>query len=61
MVLVADGARGAFLHKKGLRPGECPELWRIYRPGDVVDVAKSYKAILTPARTWLKSTFEQKR
>jgi len=41
-VLISDGAWGTFLHKKGLKPGECPELWCIERPADVLDVAKSY-------------------
>jgi 5-methyltetrahydrofolate--homocysteine methyltransferase len=40
--LVSDGAWGTFLHKKGLKPGECPELWCIDRPSDVLDVAKNY-------------------
>ncbi|MDR0502948.1 MAG: homocysteine S-methyltransferase family protein [Treponema sp.] len=41
-VLISDGAWGTFLHKKGLKPGECPELWCIDRPSDVLDVAKCY-------------------
>jgi len=41
-VLISDGAWGTFLHIKGLKPGECPELWCIDRPSDVLDVAKSY-------------------
>ncbi len=41
-VLVSDGAWGTFLHKKGLKPGECPELWCVDRPEDVADIAKSY-------------------
>ena len=41
-VLVSDGAWGTFLHMKGLKPGECPELWCVDRPSDVLDVAKSY-------------------
>jgi 5-methyltetrahydrofolate--homocysteine methyltransferase len=40
--LVSDGAWGTFLQKKGLAPGECPELWNIERPNDVLDIAKSY-------------------
>jgi len=40
--LVSDGAWGTFLQKKGLAPGECPELWNIDRPNDVFDIAKSY-------------------
>jgi 5-methyltetrahydrofolate--homocysteine methyltransferase len=41
-ILFSDGAWGTFLQKKGLRPGECPELWCLERPDDVFDVAKSY-------------------
>ncbi len=42
--LVSDGAWGTFLQKKGLRPGECPELWCVERPVDVLDVARNYIA-----------------
>ncbi|UCG26706.1 MAG: homocysteine S-methyltransferase family protein [Bacteroidales bacterium] len=41
-ILVSDGAWGTYLQQKGLQPGECPELWCIDRPGDVLDIAKSY-------------------
>jgi 5-methyltetrahydrofolate--homocysteine methyltransferase len=41
-VLVSDGAWGTFLQKKGLKAGECPELWCVERPNDVYDVAKNY-------------------
>lgn len=41
-ILVSDGALGTFLHKKGLKPGECPELWCINRYDDVKSIAKSY-------------------
>ncbi len=41
-ILVSDGAWGTFLQAKGLKPGECPELWNIDRPDDVFDIAKSY-------------------
>ena len=40
--LVSDGAWGTFLQKKGLQPGECPELWNIDHPDEVLDIAKSY-------------------
>jgi 5-methyltetrahydrofolate--homocysteine methyltransferase len=43
-VLVSDGAWGTFLYKKGLQPGQCPELWCAERPNDVLDIAKSYVA-----------------
>jgi len=41
-ILVSDGAWGTFLHAKGLKPGECPELWNIEHPEEVYDIAKSY-------------------
>ncbi len=40
--LVSDGAWGTFLYKKGLQPGECPELWCAERPEDVFDIASEY-------------------
>lgn len=40
--LFSDGAWGTFLQKKGLKPGECPELWCVDRPKDVEDIARSY-------------------
>jgi len=43
-ILVSDGAWGTFLYKKGLKPGECPELWCLERPAEVLDVARSYIA-----------------
>lgn len=41
-VLVSDGAWGTFLQAKGLKPGECPELWNLDRPLDVLNIAESY-------------------
>jgi 5-methyltetrahydrofolate--homocysteine methyltransferase len=41
-ILVSDGAWGTFLQKKGLIPGDCPELWCINRPKDVLDIAQNY-------------------
>ena len=40
--LVSDGAWGTFLHKRGLKPGECPELWNLTHRNDVFEIAKSY-------------------
>ena len=40
--MVSDGAWGTFLQKKGLEPGECPELWCVDHPADVLDIATSY-------------------
>lgn len=42
--LVSDGAWGTFLQAKGLKPGECPELWNINHPDAVLDIAESYIA-----------------
>ena len=41
-ILISDGAWGTFLQAKGLQPGECPELWNIAHPGDVLDIAQGY-------------------
>lgn len=41
-VLVCDGAWGTFLMRKGMQPGECPELWCVEHAGDVRDIAKMY-------------------
>ena len=41
--LFCDGAMGTFLQKKGLRPGECPELWCVTHPDDVRDVHRQYR------------------
>ena len=43
-VLVSDGAWGTALQARGLKPGECPELWCIEHPDEVVDVAANYIA-----------------
>jgi len=41
-ILVSDGAWGTFLQAKGMKSGECPELWNINRPNDVYEIAKNY-------------------
>jgi 5-methyltetrahydrofolate--homocysteine methyltransferase len=41
-VLVSDGAWGTILQKRGLAPGECPELWNVTHRADVFGVAKGY-------------------
>lgn len=41
-VFISDGAWGTFLQKKGLLPGECPELWNITHRTDVLDIARRY-------------------
>jgi 5-methyltetrahydrofolate--homocysteine methyltransferase len=40
--LLSDGAWGTFLFKKGLAPGECPDLWCLTHHPDVLDIARSY-------------------
>ena len=42
VVLVSDGAWGTLLQKRGLQPGECPELWNITHHDDVLAIARSY-------------------
>ena len=42
--LVSDGAWGTFLQAKGLKAGDCPELWNIDHPDSVLDIAKAYIA-----------------
>lgn len=41
-VLISDGAWGTFLHKSGLEPGDCPELWNVTHRDKVFAIAKSY-------------------
>lgn len=41
-VLISDGAWGTLLQRRGLQPGECPELWNISHRTDVLSIARSY-------------------
>jgi len=41
-ILVSDGAWGTQLQKRGLQPGECPELWNSTHRAEVSAVAKGY-------------------
>ncbi|MFO7370335.1 MAG: homocysteine S-methyltransferase family protein [Bacteroidales bacterium] len=41
-ILVSDGAWGTFLQQKGLGAGQCPELWNLDRPNEVLEIAQSY-------------------
>ena len=41
-VLISDGAWGTELHKLGLKPGECPELWCLQRRDAVLQLVRSY-------------------
>jgi 5-methyltetrahydrofolate--homocysteine methyltransferase len=41
-ILISDGAWGTYLQAKGLKAGECPELWNLQHPEVVYHIAKSY-------------------
>lgn len=41
-ILISDGAWGTLLYGKGLKPGECPELWCAEHRADVLEIARSY-------------------
>ena len=41
-ILVADGAWGTALHKKGWKGMDCPELWNVDHPKLVLEIAESY-------------------
>lgn len=41
-LLFSDGALGTLLQAKGLRPGECPELWNITHSEILKEIAESY-------------------
>jgi len=42
-ILVLDGAWGTEMMKRGLVPGECPELWNLNRPDDIRAIARAYR------------------
>jgi 5-methyltetrahydrofolate--homocysteine methyltransferase len=41
-ILISDGAWGTQFFERGLKPGDCPELWNISNPELVYEIAKSY-------------------
>ena len=41
-IVICDGAWGTMLQQKGLKTGECPELWNLMQSEKVYDVALSY-------------------
>jgi 5-methyltetrahydrofolate--homocysteine methyltransferase len=41
-ILLSDGALGTMLQSKGLKPGECPELWNITHRAEVKEIAEAY-------------------
>lgn len=40
--LVSDGAWGTAMIERGMKPGECPDLWSVEHFDDVVDIAGGY-------------------
>ena len=36
---ISDDAWGTLLHQKGLKAGECPELWNIEHADDILEIA----------------------
>jgi 5-methyltetrahydrofolate--homocysteine methyltransferase len=54
-VLVADGAWGTLLWKRGLAPGTAPERWNLERPDEVEAVARAY--VEAGAQIVLTNTF----
>ncbi len=41
-IMISDGAWGTMLFDKGLKLGECPELWNVTHRNDVLDIAQQY-------------------
>ncbi|MGI6138722.1 MAG: homocysteine S-methyltransferase family protein [Candidatus Hydrogenedentales bacterium] len=41
-ILVSDGGWGSFLFARGLKPGDCPELWNLEHPEEVRTIARMY-------------------
>ncbi|MFH0910261.1 MAG: homocysteine S-methyltransferase family protein [Planctomycetota bacterium] len=42
-ILFIDGAMGTELQRRGLAPGECPELWCLERPEEVRSIHRAYR------------------
>lgn len=42
-ILVGDGGWGTQLIQKGLKSGECPEIWNLSRPDDIKEIASQYR------------------
>ena len=53
--VVTDGAWGTELMKKGMKAGECPEIWNLTQPEKVAKVAASY--VDAGSRVILTNTF----
>jgi 5-methyltetrahydrofolate--homocysteine methyltransferase len=43
-IVLSDGAWGTLMQAKGLKAGDCPELWNFDRREDILNIAKSYIA-----------------
>ena len=41
-IVYLDGAMGTILQRKGLKPGELPELWNITHSDEIVDIHRKY-------------------
>jgi 5-methyltetrahydrofolate--homocysteine methyltransferase len=41
-ILLSDGAWGTFLQARGLKSGECPEMWNLSHREEVFGIARSY-------------------
>lgn len=54
-VLIADGAMGTELQRRGLEPGRLPELWNVERPDEVLAIHRSY--VEAGAEILLTNTF----
>lgn len=57
--VIADGAWGTELQRRGLAPGACADLWNLERPTDVLAVAQSY--VEAGSRVILTNTFRANR
>ena len=53
--VLTDGAWGTELMKKGMKAGECPEIWNLTQPEKVAEVAASY--VDAGSRVILTNTF----
>ncbi len=57
--VLADGAWGTELEKRGLAAGECPDSWNLHRAQPVAEVARSY--VEAGSRIILTNTFRANR
>jgi len=55
-VLLMDGAMGTELHRAGLKPGECGELWNLTQPEKVRTIHRAY--VDAGAEVLLTNTFQ---